>query len=59
MVKRLRDLEEIIHKLQAKPSEMPYEEELFCAAIYRVNTLEVELIATKKLRLLITLLSIL
>lgn len=35
--------------LKAKPSEMPYEkEELLNAAVCRVDALEAELIATKK-----------
>ncbi|KAK8558532.1 hypothetical protein V6N13_098188 [Hibiscus sabdariffa] len=47
--KRLVELEEKVDTLQAKPSEMPYEkEELLNAAVYRVDALEAELIATKK-----------
>ncbi|KAK6121376.1 hypothetical protein DH2020_044875 [Rehmannia glutinosa] len=49
VVKRLGELEEKVNTLQAKPSEMPYEkEELLNAAVYRVDALEAELIATKK-----------
>lgn len=48
-LKRLGDLEEKVDMLQAKPSAMPYEkEELLNAAVYRVDALEAELIATKK-----------
>ncbi|XWS40061.1 hypothetical protein CRYUN_Cryun18bG0108200 [Craigia yunnanensis] len=47
--KRLGELEEKVDILQAKPSEMPYEkEELLNVAVYRVDALEAELIATKK-----------
>ncbi|KAL0921121.1 hypothetical protein M5K25_008158 [Dendrobium thyrsiflorum] len=47
---RLGELEEKVNILQAKPSEMPYEkEELLTAAICRVDALEAELIATKKI----------
>ncbi|KAL6502558.1 Phosphatidylinositol/phosphatidylcholine transfer protein sfh6 [Orobanche hederae] len=49
VVKRLSELEEKVNTLQAKPSEMPCEkEELLNAAVYRVDALEAELIATKK-----------
>ncbi|KAL6560811.1 Phosphatidylinositol/phosphatidylcholine transfer protein sfh6 [Orobanche gracilis] len=49
VVKRLGELEEKVNTLQAKPSEMPSEkEELLNAAVYRVDALEAELIATKK-----------
>ncbi|KAG9148180.1 hypothetical protein Leryth_014091 [Lithospermum erythrorhizon] len=47
--KRLGELEEKVSSLQEKPYEMPYEkEELLNAAVYRVDALEAELIATKK-----------
>ncbi|KAL3843436.1 hypothetical protein ACJIZ3_000839 [Penstemon smallii] len=49
VIKRLGELEDKVNTLQAKPSEMPYEkEELLNAAVYRVDALEAELIATKK-----------
>lgn len=49
VLKRLGELEEKVNTLQAKPSEMPYEkEELLNAAVCRVDALEAELIATKK-----------
>lgn len=52
VLKRLGDLEEKVDMLQAKPSEMPYEkEELLNAAVCRVDALEAELIATKKVQL--------
>lgn len=55
VIKRLGELEEKVDVLQAKPSEMPYEkEELLYAAVCRVDALEAELIATKKVMLLIT-----
>lgn len=48
-LKRLGELEEKIDMLQSKPNVMPYEkEELLNAAVYRVDALEAELIATKK-----------
>lgn len=48
-LKRLGDLEEKVDVLQAKPFEMPYEKaELLNAAVCRVDALEAELIATKK-----------
>lgn len=49
VLKKLTELEEKIGALQSKPSEMPYEkEELLNAAVCRVDALEAELIATKK-----------
>lgn len=49
VMSRLGDLEEKVKTLQSKPSEMPYEkEELLNAAVCRVDGLEAELIATKK-----------
>ncbi|KAL6517315.1 Phosphatidylinositol/phosphatidylcholine transfer protein sfh8 [Orobanche minor] len=49
VMKRLGELEEKVYILQSKPSEMPCEkEELLNAAVYRVDALEAELIATKK-----------
>ncbi|GER28572.1 Sec14p-like phosphatidylinositol transfer family protein [Striga asiatica] len=49
VVKRLTELEDKFDTLQSKPYEMPYEkEELLNAAVYRVDALEAELIATKK-----------
>lgn len=49
MMKRLGELEEKVDTLQSKPSEMPYEKvELLNAAVCRVDALEAELIATKK-----------
>lgn len=49
MLQKLGELEEKVVKLQSKPSEMPYEkEELLNAAVCRVDALEAELIATKK-----------
>ncbi|CAA0827427.1 Phosphatidylinositol/phosphatidylcholine transfer protein SFH8 [Striga hermonthica] len=49
VVKRLSELEDKVDTLQSKPYEMPYEkEELLNAAVYRVDALEAELIATKK-----------
>ncbi|XP_077253531.1 phosphatidylinositol/phosphatidylcholine transfer protein SFH8-like isoform X2 [Tasmannia lanceolata] len=48
VLKKLAELEEKVDTLQAKPSEMPSEkEELLNAAVYRVDALEAELIATK------------
>ncbi|KAJ1408038.1 CRAL/TRIO, N-terminal domain [Sesbania bispinosa] len=48
-LKRLGELEEKVDILQSKPNMMPYEkEELLNAAVYRVDALEAELIATKK-----------
>ncbi|XP_021283694.1 phosphatidylinositol/phosphatidylcholine transfer protein SFH8-like [Herrania umbratica] len=49
VVRRLGDLEEKVEMLQSKRFEMPHEkEELLNAAVYRVDALEAELIATKK-----------
>lgn len=49
VLKRLGELEEKVSTLLSKPSEMPHEkEELLNAAVYRVDALEAELIATKK-----------
>ncbi|KAG8494242.1 hypothetical protein CXB51_011481 [Gossypium anomalum] len=49
VVRRLGDLEEKIEMLQSKRFEMPHEkEQLLNAAMYRVEMLEAELIATKK-----------
>jgi hypothetical protein len=54
MLKRLGELEDKVDTLQSKPSEMPYEkEELLNAAVCRVDALEAELIATKKVKLLV------
>lgn len=54
VLKRLGELEEKVDTLKAKPSEMPYEkEELLNAAVCRVDALEAELIATKKVHSLI------
>lgn len=48
-MKRLGELEEKVDMLQSKPNVMPYEkEELLNASVYRVDALEAELIATKK-----------
>lgn len=53
VLKRLGELEERVNTLQEKPSEMPYEkEELLNAAVCRVDALEAELIATKKVNCL-------
>lgn len=52
VLKRLGELEQKVDTLQSKPSEMPYEkEELLNAAVCRVDALEAELIATKKVRI--------
>ena len=52
VLKKLTELEEKIGALQSKPNEMPYEkEELLNAAVCRVDALEAELIATKKVKL--------
>lgn len=49
VLKKLGKLEEKVDMLQEKPFEMPYEKvELLNAAVYRVDALEAELIATKK-----------
>lgn len=48
-LKRLGELEERVDMLQSKSNVMPYErEKLLNAAVYRVDVLESELIATKK-----------
>ncbi|CAJ1973283.1 unnamed protein product [Sphenostylis stenocarpa] len=48
-LKRLGELEEKVDMLQSKPNVMPCEkEELLYSAVYRVDALEAELIATKK-----------
>lgn len=48
-LQRLGELELKVDMLQAKPYEMPHEkEELLNAAVCRVDALEAELIATKK-----------
>ncbi|KAM0843689.1 hypothetical protein ACQ4PT_057551 [Festuca glaucescens] len=47
--RRLHELEEKVHVLEAKPSQLPREkEELLNAAVRRVDALEAELISTKK-----------
>lgn len=52
VLRKLAELEEKVVTLQAKPTEMPYEkEELLNAAVCRVDALEAELIATKKVGL--------
>lgn len=49
VLKRLGELEGKVDMLQSKPSELPCEkEELLNAAVRRVDALEAELIATKK-----------
>ncbi|XP_022762141.1 phosphatidylinositol/phosphatidylcholine transfer protein SFH8-like [Durio zibethinus] len=49
VLRRLGDLEEKVEMLQSKRFEMPHEkEELLNGAVYRVDALEAELIATKK-----------
>lgn len=54
VLKRLGELEEKMDTIKAKPSEMPYEKaELLNAAVCRVDALEAELIATKKVKSLI------
>lgn len=54
VMKRLGELEEKVDTLQSKPSKMPYEkEELLNAAVCRVDALEAELIATKKVYILL------
>lgn len=51
VLKKLTELEEKIGALQSKPNEMPSEkEELLNAAVCRVDALEAELIATKKVK---------
>ena len=48
-LERLGELEKKVDMLQLKPNVMPSEkEELLNAAVYRVDALEAELIATKK-----------
>lgn len=52
VLKRLGELEEKVDTLNSKPSTMPYEkEELLNAAVCRVDALEAELIATKKVNI--------
>jgi hypothetical protein len=49
VMKRLGELEQKVDTLQTIPFQMPCEkEELLNAAVYRVDALEAELIATKK-----------
>ena len=49
VLRRLHELEEKVHVLEAMPSEMPLEkEEVLNAAVCRVDALEAELISTKK-----------
>ncbi|KAK2660575.1 hypothetical protein Ddye_007108 [Dipteronia dyeriana] len=49
VLQNLYELEEKVGMLQGKPFQMPFEkEELLNAAVYRVDALEAELIATKK-----------
>ncbi|KAK1549689.1 hypothetical protein Q3G72_006243 [Acer saccharum] len=49
VLQNLYELEEKVSMLQGKPYQMPFEkEELLNAAVYRVDALEAELIATKK-----------
>uniref|UniRef100_A0ACD5W2Y8 Uncharacterized protein n=1 Tax=Avena sativa TaxID=4498 RepID=A0ACD5W2Y8_AVESA len=49
VLRRLHELEEKVHVLEAKPSQMPLEkEEVLNAAVRRVDALEAELISTKK-----------
>lgn len=56
VLKKLGELELKVDTLQAKPSEMPCEkEELLNAAVCRVDALEAELIATKKVHCLLLL----
>ncbi|KAK7310921.1 hypothetical protein RJT34_08720 [Clitoria ternatea] len=48
-LKRLGELEQKVDMLQSMPNVLPYEkEELLNAAVFRVDALEAELIATKK-----------
>lgn len=52
VLKRLGELEDKVDTLNAKPTKMPYEkEELLNAAVCRVDALEAELIATKKVNI--------
>lgn len=54
MLKKLAELEGKVDILQSKPCEMPSEkEELLHAAVCRVDALEAELIATKKVQFLV------
>lgn len=56
IMRRLTEVEEKVQTLQTKPVQMPSEkEELLNAAIYRVDALEAELIATKKVSCLASL----
>ncbi|XP_011028883.1 PREDICTED: phosphatidylinositol/phosphatidylcholine transfer protein SFH8 isoform X2 [Populus euphratica] len=49
VMKRLGELEQKVDTLQTTPFQMPFEkEELLNGAVYRVDALEAELIATKK-----------
>uniref|UniRef100_A0ACD5VQ16 Uncharacterized protein n=1 Tax=Avena sativa TaxID=4498 RepID=A0ACD5VQ16_AVESA len=49
VLRRLHELEEKVHVLETKPSQMPLEkEEVLNAAVRRVDALEAELISTKK-----------
>ncbi|KAL2892727.1 Phosphatidylinositol/phosphatidylcholine transfer protein SFH8 [Bienertia sinuspersici] len=49
VLRRLNEVEEKVNALQTKPAQMPSEkEELLNCAIYRVDAVESELIATKK-----------
>jgi hypothetical protein len=49
ILRRLHELEEKVHALEAKPSQLPIEkEEVLNAAVRRVDGLEAELISTKK-----------
>lgn len=49
VMRRLTDLEEKVESLETKPLSMPFaQEELLNSAVYRVEALEAELIATKK-----------
>ena len=51
LLDRLKDLEEKVDSLQAKPLTMPLDkEELLNAAVRRVDALEAELISTKQVR---------
>lgn len=60
VIERLGELEEKVGTLQAKPSKMPYEkEELLNSAVCRVEALEAELIAAKKVLLAILLIMVL
>lgn len=51
VLQTLQELEEKIGTLQGRPFQMPYDkEELLNAAVCRVDALEAELIATKKVK---------